>query len=200
MIAASPEFAAQAIRKLSEIDWHPTRFLADVSTSIAVVLAPAGLDKSRAVMTTTSSKSVGDPQGATDPDYLAWLAFMHRYYPNGNTGGGFAFTGYSNPTLFAEVLRSCGDDLTRENLMAVATHLQRVHPPAPLPDITINTSPDDYYAIKRMRLQRFDGQKWELLPGGIRGIGSRCIRQPSMFVLEQVASGEWIFLFAIRLT
>ena len=165
LIAASPKFAAQVIRKLSEIGWHPTRFLAQVSASITAVLAPAGLDKSTGVMTTTSSKSIGDPQWETDPDYLAWLAFMQRYYPNGNTSDGFAFTGYSNATLFAEVLRRCGDDLTRENLMAVATHLQGVHLPALLPGITVNISPNDYNPIKQMRLQRFDGQRWELLPG-----------------------------------
>ncbi|WP_298261910.1 ABC transporter substrate-binding protein [Bradyrhizobium sp.] len=165
LIAASPKFAAQAIRKLSEIDWHPTRFLAEVSASVTAVLAPAGLDNSTGVMTTTSFKSVGDPQWATNPDYLAWLAFMQKYYSNGNTRDAFAFTGYSNATLFAEVLRRCGDDLTRENLMAVATHLQGVYLPALLPGITVNTTPDDYDPIKQMRLQRFDGRKWQLLPG-----------------------------------
>jgi branched-chain amino acid transport system substrate-binding protein len=165
LIAASPKFAAQTIRKVFDVGWHPAEFVAQVSASVTAVLASAGLDKSVGVMTATSSKAVGDPQWADDPDYLAWLAFMHTYYPRGDTNDGFAFTGYSNATLFAEILRRCGDNLTRENLMAVATHLERVRLPALLPGITLNTSPTDYNPIKQMRLQRFDGQKWLLLPG-----------------------------------
>jgi ABC-type branched-subunit amino acid transport system substrate-binding protein len=164
LIAASPKFAAQAIRKISEISWHPTQFLAQVSASVTSVLMPAGLDKSAGVMTATSSKAIGDPQWADDPDYLAWLAFMRQYYPNGNIDNDFALVGYSNATLFAEVLRRCGDELTREHLLSVATHLQGVHLPALLPGITVNISPSDYNPFKQMRLQRFDGQKWVLLP------------------------------------
>jgi branched-chain amino acid transport system substrate-binding protein len=115
-------------------------------------------------MMATSSKAVGDPQWADDPDYLAWLTFMRRYYPNGNIDNGFALVGYSNATLFAEVLRRCGDELTREHLQWVATHLQRVHLPTLLPGITVNISASDYNPFKQMRLQRFDGQKWVSLP------------------------------------
>jgi branched-chain amino acid transport system substrate-binding protein len=164
LIAASPKFAAQAIRRVAEIGWQPTEFVAQVSSSVTAVLKIAGLDKSVGIMTATSSKSVGDPQWATDPDYLAWVAFMRSYYSNGNINDGLALVGYSNATLFAEVLRRCGDNLTRENLMAVSTHLQGVHLPGLLPGITVNTSPTDYNPIKEMRLQRFDGQRWVLLP------------------------------------
>jgi len=163
LIAAGPKFAAQAIRRVFDLDWHPTRFVAQVSTSVAAVLAPAGLDKSLGVITATSFKSVGDPQWADDPDYLAYLAFMRTYYPQGDVSDAFAFVGYSNATLFTEVLRRCGDDLTRENLMAVATHLQGVRMPALLPGITLSTSPTDYNPIKQMRLQRFDGHQWVLV-------------------------------------
>ena len=164
LIAAYPKFAAQAIRKIAEIDWHPARFLAQVSTSVPAVLIPAGLDKSEGVIRASSSKAVGDPQWADDPDYLAWLSFMRTYYPKGDTKNSFAFTGYSNAALFTEVLRRCGDNLTRENLMTVATHLQSVHVPGLLPSVTINTSPTNYDPVKQMRLQRFDGRSWVLLP------------------------------------
>jgi ABC-type branched-subunit amino acid transport system substrate-binding protein len=164
LIAAYPKFAAQAIRKVAEIDWHPTRFLAQVSASVTATLTPAGLDKSVGVMMSSSTKSVGDPQWADDPDTLSWLSFMNRYYPRGDTKNVFAFIGYSNAALFAEVLRRCGDNLTRENLMAVATHLQGVHMPALLPGLTVNTSPTNYDPVKQMRLQRFDGRSWVLLP------------------------------------
>jgi branched-chain amino acid transport system substrate-binding protein len=87
---------------------------------------------------------------------------MSRYYPDGDTGDEFAFVGHANAVLFAEVLRRCGDDLTREHLMAVASHLQGVHMPSLLPGITLSTSPTDYNPIKQMRLARFDGHRWVL--------------------------------------
>jgi ABC-type branched-subunit amino acid transport system substrate-binding protein len=164
LIAAYPKFAAQVIRKVTAIDWHPMRFLAQISTSVPAVLVPAGLDNSKGLIRASSSKAVGDPQWADDPDYLDWLSFMRTYYPKGDIDNSFAFTGYSNAALFAEVLRRCGDNLTRENLMAVATHLEGIHIPGLLPRVTINTSPTNYDPVKQMRLQRFDGRSWRLLP------------------------------------
>lgn len=168
VIAATPKFAAQAIRKVFDIDWHPTRFVAQISSPVAGALTAAGLEKSEGIMTVTAFKAVGDPQWSNDPDYLAWLEFMRTYYPTGDINDGFAFVGYSNAMLFAEVLRLCGDDLTRENLMAVATHLHDVRMPALLPGITLSTSPADYNPIKQARLRRFDGQRWVLLPDLIK--------------------------------
>jgi branched-chain amino acid transport system substrate-binding protein len=164
LIAASPKFAAQAIRKAFDIGWHPTRFVAQLSSSVASVLTTAGLDKSEGVISTTPFKSVGDPQWASDPEYLAWLEFMRAHYPSGDINNNFAFVGYSNAVLFAEVLRRCGDDLTRENLMEVATHLRGVRMPSLLPGISISTSPTDYDPMKEVRLMRFDGHRWVLLP------------------------------------
>jgi branched-chain amino acid transport system substrate-binding protein len=164
LIAASQKFAAQAIRKSFDIGWRPIRFVAQQSSSVASVLASAGLDKSEGVMSVSPFKSVGDPQWANDPDYLAWLEFMRAYYPSGDINNNFAFVGYSNAVLFAEVLRRCGDDLTRENLMEVATHLHDVRMPSLLPGISISTSPTDYDPMKEVRLMRFDGHRWVLLP------------------------------------
>ena len=161
LVAAAGKFAAQAIREAYDIGWRPMRFIAQVASS-PTVLKPAGADAAAGVITSTSTKSIGDPQWARDPDYLAWLDFMHRYYPEGDVTDAFAFVGYSNAALFAEVLRRCGDDLTRENLMAVASHLNRVRMPALLPEISLTTSPTDYDPMKQMRLQRFDGNRWVL--------------------------------------
>jgi ABC-type branched-subunit amino acid transport system substrate-binding protein len=161
LIAAGPKFAAQAIRKVFDLGWHPSIFIAEVSSSLAV-LKLAGLDKAAGVITATSFKSVADPQWENDPEYVAWLSFLREYYPQGDVNDAFTLVGYSNAVLFAEVLRRCGDDLTRENLMAVATHLEGVRMPALLPGISLSTSPTDYNPIKQMRLQRFDGHRWVL--------------------------------------
>jgi len=161
LVAAGPKFAAQAIRKVFDVGWHPTVFIAEVSGSPAV-LKLAGPDKAIGVITATSFKSVSDPEWENDPEYAAWLSFRHSYYPQGDGNDSFTLVGYSNAFLFAEVLRRCGDELTRENLMAVATHLEGVRMPALLPGITLSTSPTDYNPFKQMRLQRFDGHQWVL--------------------------------------
>ena len=162
ILAATPKFTAQAIRKVFDIDWHPTRYVVIVSTSPLVVLKPAGIEKSTGVIAVTDEKAVGDPQWETDREYQDWLAFMKAYFPDGDINDQFAFVGYGNAILFAEVLRRCRDDLTREHLMSVAAHLQGVRIPYLLPGVSLNTSPTDYNPIKQMRFQRFNGQRWEL--------------------------------------
>jgi branched-chain amino acid transport system substrate-binding protein len=159
LIAAGPKFAAQAIRKTFDIGWRPRRFLASVSSS-PLVLKAAGLDKAEGVIAATAFKTISDSQWSDDAEYLAWLAFMRTYYPQGDVTDPFTYVGYSNAVLFAEILRRCGNDLTRENLMAVATHLQGVRMPSLLPGITLSTTPTDYNPIKQIRLQRFDGKRW----------------------------------------
>jgi len=164
-LATTPKFTAQAVRKTFDIGWHPTRFIAQISASVAAVLEPAGLERSSGVMAVATLKSASDPQWEDDPEYREWLAFMHKYYPEGDLADQLTVAGYSYAALFAQVLRRCGDDLTRENLMQVATHLQGMRIPMLLPGITLNTSPTDYNPLKQMRLQRFDGHKWELVGG-----------------------------------
>jgi branched-chain amino acid transport system substrate-binding protein len=126
------------------------------------VLKPAGIEKSTGVIAVIDEKAVGDPQWETDREYQDWLAFMKAYFPDGDINDQFAFVGYGNAILFAEVLRRCGDDLTREHLMSVAAHLQGVRIPYLLPGVSLNTSPTDYNPIKQMHSQRFNGQRWEL--------------------------------------
>jgi len=165
VLATTPKFTAQAIRKTFDIDWHPTRFIAQLSASVTGVLEPAGPERSKGVMAVSILKSASDPQWRDDPEYQVWAAFMRKYYPKGDLADQLTIAGYSYAVLFAEVLRRCGDNLTRENLMKVATHLEGVRLPMLLPGITLNTSPNDYNPIKQWRLQRFDGHKWELLDG-----------------------------------
>jgi branched-chain amino acid transport system substrate-binding protein len=163
VLATTPKFTAQAVRKIFDIGWHPTRFIAQLSASVAGVLEPAGPERSKGVMAVATLKSASDPQWQDDPEYRTWVTFMRKYYPQGDLADQLTISGYSYAVLIAEVLRRCGDNLTRENLMQVATHLEGVRIPMLLPGITLNTSPNDYNPIKQWRLQRFDGHKWELL-------------------------------------
>ena len=164
-LAATPKFTAQALRKAFDLGWHPLRFITLVSTSVAGVLEPAGIERATGVMSGATFKSVSDPQWRGDPEYRDWLAFMRDYYPEGDVADQLAVNGYGYAALFAEVLRRCGDDLTRAHVMEVATHLDGVHVPMLLPGISLNTSPSDFNPLKQIRLQRFDGRMWQLLEG-----------------------------------
>ena len=126
------------------------------------MLEPLGSEETAGVIVVTASKAVSDPQWKADPDYQAWLTFMHKYDPDGDVTDQFTFAGYSNAVLFADVLRRCGDELTREHLMQLVNHLQNVRVPSLLSGITLNTSPTDYNPVKQLRLERFDGHRWEL--------------------------------------
>ena len=162
-LAATPKFTAQALRKAFDLGWHPLRFITLVSTSVGGVLEPAGLERTAGVMSAATFKSVSDPQWQGDLEYRDWLAFMHEDYPEGDVSDQLAVNGYAYAALFAEILRRCGDDLTRAHLMEVATHLDAVHLPMLLPGISVNTSPTDFNPLKQIRLQRFDGREWRLL-------------------------------------
>ncbi len=161
-LAATPKFTAQAIRKAYDIGWHPARFVTELSSSVPAVLEPAGLEKSTGVVAVSTVKSASDPQWEGDQEYRDWHAFMRKYYPDGDVANGMTVGGYVDAMLFAEVLRRCGDDLTRAHLMQVATHLEGVHVPMLLPGVTFNTSPTDFNPTKQMRLERFDGRRWVL--------------------------------------
>ena len=127
-----------------------------------ITLKTAGLDKAEGVITATSFKTLGDPQWIGDPEFTAWLAFMRTYYPMGDVNDALTFVGYSNAVLFADVLRRCGDDLTRENLMAVATHLEGVRMPFLLPGITLSTSSD---RLQSPQANAAAALRWKTLAG-----------------------------------
>jgi branched-chain amino acid transport system substrate-binding protein len=157
----SPKFAAQAIRKTGELQWKPMHILNNISTSVAAVLRPAGLDNAKGVVSTAYLKDPLDPTWNGDEGYQRWLAFMNEYMPGADKADSSTVYGYSVAQTLAEVLRMCGDDLTRENVMKQAASLKDLTLDMLLPGITINTSSTDFAPIKQEQLMRFDGEKWE---------------------------------------
>jgi branched-chain amino acid transport system substrate-binding protein len=158
----TPKFAAQAIRKAHDIGWKPLHLLNNVSTSVEAVLKPAGIEASRGLITALYLKDPTDPQWKDDPGMKEWLAFMQKYYPEGNTKDAFNVYGYTVTQTMVHVLRQCGNDLSRENIMRQAANIKDLALPLLLPGIRINTSPTDYYPIEQSQLARFDGERWVL--------------------------------------
>jgi branched-chain amino acid transport system substrate-binding protein len=157
---STAKFTAQAIRKAYDIDWHPLHFILYGSTSIPAVMHPAGLEKSVGVISAAFLKDPNDPQWTDDPATKEWLAWMKRHYPDGDIAELYNVYGYSAAQALVQVLKQCGEDLTRDNVMRVAANLKDLQLPMLLPGITINTSPTDFNPIKQMQMQRFDGTKW----------------------------------------
>jgi branched-chain amino acid transport system substrate-binding protein len=160
---SSPKFATQSIRKASELGWKPLHFLFYGSQSISAVLEPAGLENSIGVMSATFGKDPVDPQWKDDPNTRAYLDWLQKYYPGGKVTDIFIAAGYAFPQPLVYVLKQCGDDLSRENIMRQAANLHDVAMPWLLPGITLNTTPTDYQPIKQLREMRFNGKMWELL-------------------------------------
>jgi len=157
---ASPKFAALSIRKTYDIGWHPVHIVAHPGTSVGSTLRPAGLEKSVGLIGASFLKDPTDPQWRDDPAMRAWLAWMKKYYPEGDITDWFNVFGYTFAQALVRVLQQSGDNLTRENVMAQATQLKQLELPMLLPGIRINTSPTDYRTIKQLQLQRFDGTRW----------------------------------------
>ena len=165
----TPKWASQAIRKANDLGWDPVHILNNVSTSVTAVLKPAGLDKSKGIISSAYTKNPGDPAMKDDPGYQEWLAWMAKYYPDGNTGSTFNVYGYTVAQTLEQVLRQAGDDLTRANIMRQAASLSGLELPMLLPGVVIDTGPADFRPIERMRLQRFNGTSWELFGPVIEG-------------------------------
>jgi len=158
----TPKFAAQAIKKAHEIGWKPLHFLNNVSSSLGTVLKPAGLDASRDLITALYMKEVTDPQWRNDKGFTDWVAFMKKYYPDGaldDQSNGF---GYNVAILMTQVLKQCGNDFSRENIMKQAANVKNFELPLLLPGIKVNTSPTDFAPIEQEQLAKFDGEKWAL--------------------------------------
>jgi branched-chain amino acid transport system substrate-binding protein len=158
----TPKFAAQAIKKAHEIGWNPVHLLNNVSNSVGSVLKPAGLEAAKGILSTQYLKDPTDPTWDNDAGKKEWVAFMDKYYPDGDKASSFTVYGYSVAQTLAQVLKQCGDDLTRENVMKQAASLQKLAQPMLLPGITINTSDKDFYPIKQMQMEKFNGERWEL--------------------------------------
>jgi branched-chain amino acid transport system substrate-binding protein len=159
-VFASPKFAAQAIRKAYDIDWKPLLFIPYSATSVTAVLQPAGLQKSVGVISSTYVKDPTDPQWKADAATQDWLAWMRKYYPAGDLAEIYNVYAYTNAQLLIQVLKQCGEDLTRENVMRQAANLKDVGLPMLLPGVRINTGATDYDPIKQVQLMRFDGRQW----------------------------------------
>ena len=169
---AAPKFAAQTIRKVYDIDWRPTHILANISSSTKAVMQPAGLDKSIGIITAIFIKDPTDPQWQETPEYKEWQAWMIKYNTSANLADGFAVYGYSVSQTLISVLKACGNDLTRVNVMRQAANIRDQKLPMVLPGITISTSGDDFAPIKQMRMAKFDGTTWRLFGEVISGSGS----------------------------
>jgi branched-chain amino acid transport system substrate-binding protein len=153
----TPKFAAQSIKKTAEIGWKPVHLLNSVSASVGSVLKPAGLENSIGILTTNYLKDPTDPKWKNDAAYKEWLAFMDKYHPEGDKTSTFTVYGYLVAQTLVQVLKQCGDDLTRENVMKQAANLRNLELGMLFPGVKINTSPTDYFPIEHMVMARFDG-------------------------------------------
>jgi branched-chain amino acid transport system substrate-binding protein len=156
----TPKFAAQSIKKAAEIGWKPVHLLNSVSASVGAVMRPAGLENGQGVLTALYGKDPTDPAWKDDPGMKEWVAFMDKYYPDGDKSSSFPVYGYSVARTMVQVLQQCGDDLTRANVMKQAANLKDYETGMALPGIKINTSPTDFYPIEQMQMGRFDGQSF----------------------------------------
>jgi ABC-type branched-subunit amino acid transport system substrate-binding protein len=159
-VFATPKFAAQAIRKTYDIGWKPLEFVNTVSSSVAAVLQPAGLDKSIGIITAQYMKDPTDPQWSKEKSFLDWVEWMKKYYPQGDLADILNVYGYSAAQTLVHVLKQCGDDVTRENIMRQAASIKNLELPLLLPGIRVNTSPTDFAPIEQEQLAKFDGERW----------------------------------------
>jgi branched-chain amino acid transport system substrate-binding protein len=167
------KFSSQAIRKVAEIGWKPVHLLNIVSTSVAAVLRPAGFDNSKGILSTGYLKDPNDPTWADDLGVQEWKRFLDDYYPDADRANNFIVYAYTVAQTLVQVLKQCGDDLTRENVMRQAANLKDLRFELMRPGITINTSPTDFAPIKQLQMQRFNGERWEpfgpVINGGVGG-------------------------------
>jgi branched-chain amino acid transport system substrate-binding protein len=161
LIAATPKFAAQAIRKAYDIGWMPVRYITDVSQSVAAVMKPAGLEKSNGVISAVYGKDPTDARWKDDPGYKEWAAFGAKYLTPYDLVDANAVLGFHAAAMMIQVFKQCGDDLSRENIMRQAANLKDLELPMLLPGIKVNTSPDNYYPIRQLQLATFNGENWE---------------------------------------
>ena len=159
--ASTPKQAAQAIKKIAELGWHPVHIVDINANSVGAVLKPAGLDASRGIISVGYVKDPSDPSLKDDPGMLRYLAFMQKYYPEGDKYSSLNVYGYITTQLLVQVLQQCGDELTRENVLKQATHLKNVELDLLLPGISVTTTPTDYRVNKQLQMVRFDGERWQ---------------------------------------
>jgi branched-chain amino acid transport system substrate-binding protein len=165
----TPRFAAQAIRRVHDIGWKPMFFMTNVSISGSVVMQPAGPEKGVGVITSDYRKDQGDPAWAADPGMNEWREFMRKYVPEGELGDNNYTYAYGAGATMIQVLRQCGNDLSRENVMRQAANIARLEIATLLPGVRVSTSPTNYSPIRHMQLQRWDGRSWQRFGNVIEG-------------------------------
>ena len=165
----TPKFAAQAIKKLAELQWKPMQIVANVSASVGSVLQPAGFENAQGLLSATYVKDGVDPQWKDDPGMKKWSAFIDKYMPGANRSDGNLVYGYGVAQTLVETLRKCGDDLTRANVMKQAASLKDFTPDTLLPGVKINTSATDFAPLSQLQMMRFKGENWELFGDIISG-------------------------------
>jgi branched-chain amino acid transport system substrate-binding protein len=165
----TPKFAAQAIKKIAEIEWKPMHIVSNVSASVGGVIKPAGFENSQGILSAAYAKDGADPQWDNDPGMKKFLAFLEKYYPDGNRLDASVVFGYGVAQTMVKVLEMCGDNLTRENVMKQAASLKDFSPDTLLPGVKINTSPTDFAPIEQLQMMRFKGEKWELFGDVLSG-------------------------------
>jgi branched-chain amino acid transport system substrate-binding protein len=164
-----PKFAAQAIRKSAEIGWKPVHFLNSVSSSVSATIKPAGFDNAQGIISAAYLKDPTDPQWKDDAEIKAWNAFLDKYYPEANRADAFVIYGYAAAQTMVHVLKECGDDLTRANIMKQAASMHDYTVAGLLPGVKINTSPTDFAPISQLQLERLKGDSWERFGDVISG-------------------------------
>jgi branched-chain amino acid transport system substrate-binding protein len=157
----TPKFAAQAIKKMAEIEWKPVHFLNNVSVSIGSVMKPAGFENGQGIISSIYLKDPTDPQWKDDPPMKAWNAFLDKYYPEANRADVNVMYAYIVAQGLVHVLKNCGDDLTRENIMKQAAGMRDYEPGGLLPGVKVNTSATDFAPLSQLQLMRFKGEGWD---------------------------------------
>jgi ABC-type branched-subunit amino acid transport system substrate-binding protein len=159
---ATPKFAAQAIKKVAEIEWKPLHFLNNVSASVGSVIKPAGMQNAQEIISAAYLKDASDPQWNNDPGMKDFYAFLAKDFPEGDKLDQGTVVGYGVAQTLVQVLKQCGDDLTRENIMKQAANLKGFRTEVMLPGIKIDTSATDFAPISSLQLMRFKGERWNL--------------------------------------
>jgi len=165
----TPKFAAQAIKKMSEIEWKPLHLLNNVSSSIGSVMKPAGFEASQNIISSSYLKDTSDPQWKNDPGMKEFDEFLTKYFPEGNRIDASVMYAYTVAQGLVHVLKACGDNLTRENVMKQAASIRDLELGGLLPGIKVNTSASDFAPISQLQLERFKGEKWDLFGDVISG-------------------------------
>jgi branched-chain amino acid transport system substrate-binding protein len=169
--AATPKFAAQTIRRIADLGWKPLHFMTNVSISVGSVITPAGPENATGLISAAYLKDPTDVTWKDDPGMNRWRSFMAKYMPDADLTDAGPVFGYGVSYTLWQVLKQCGTDFSRENIMRQAANLKDLEVPVLLPGILVNTSPTNFHPIRQMQLQRWNGKAWKLFGSVLGGAG-----------------------------